>query len=719
MPRSVQQSIPIDRIYADGVWQSENVFSLMWQISDINYAMQSDAAKQNILTQLGTVYAGIPADCWMQVCIVSQRMDEKAFARDVLYHRENDGFDALRAERNRQIKANARENGNVVQHKYIIVSTNKPGVKEARERFVQVQGHLLSAFSALECAVTPLDNRARLEVLHKFFRISEEGRFNFDFDNCAKLGQDFRDSIAPDCIRFCKKHIEIEDFYAKCMTISEYPQQLDDKFISALLQQVPYIVLSIDIEPVETEDAFKEIDNAQMKTDAEKVRFNKKSVENLDFTSSVPQRTQEQDRIIASIRKEMTENDQQMFLSLLTVTYFADTLEDLALETDALKTTAANYNCRFTELYFQQERAFNTAMPYGLRRIESVRTMLTKSLTALVPFNTQEILTPGGICYGRNAVTGNLIIGLRTSLVNGNAMVVATSGGGKSMFVKLEILMLYLRFNPIVRTVIMSFFKVESLTASTSTWSFYGLQNYFKILRNAGFISSMKNMVMIWLVGGIITMCLSMLMAVILTSGIRGAKFFKAAIYMPNIISAVALATMWIQYVFNYDYGLLNQIVKAFGGENVRWLGTDLIFWAMMIAFIFGSVGYYMLIFISGIEGIPQDLYEAATIDGANIFDRFFQITLPLLKGVIRTCVTFWSINATTFFLWTKMFSPINTETATIVPVVYLYDTVFGGKGVVERDAGAGAAVGVVLTLIIIAVYVITNLILKDSDLEY
>ena len=446
LPRSVQQSIPIDRIYADGVWQSGNVFSMMWQISDINYAMQSDAAKQNILTQLGTVYAVIPADCWMQVCIVSQRMDEKAFARDVLYHRENDGYDALRAERNRLIKASARENGNVVQHKYIIVSTNKSSVKDARERFVQVQGHLLSAFSALECSVTPLDNRARLEVLHKFFRISEEGRFNFDFDNCAKLGQDFRDSIAPDCIRFCKKHIEIEDFYAKCMTISEYPQQLDDKFISALLQQVPYIVLSIDIEPVETEDAFKEIDSAQMKTDAEKVRFNKKSVENLDFTSSVPQRTQEQDRIIANIRKEMTENDQQMFLSLLTVTYFADTLEDLALETDALKTTAANYNCRFTELYFQQERAFNTAMPYGLRRIESVRTMLTKSLTALVPFNTQEILTPGGICYGRNAVTGNLIIGLRTTLVNGNAMVVATSGGGKSMFVKLEILMLYLRF---------------------------------------------------------------------------------------------------------------------------------------------------------------------------------------------------------------------------------------------------------------------------------
>ena len=210
-----------------------------------------------------------------------------------------------------------------------------------------------------------------------------------------------------------------------------------------------------------------------------------------------------------------------------------------------------------------------------------------------------------------------------------------------------------------------------------------------------------------------------MVMAVVLTSGIRGAKFFKAAIYMPNIISAVALATMWIQYIFNYDYGLLNQIVELFGGENVRWLGSDMIFWAMMAAFIFGSVGYYMLIFISGIEGIPGDIYEAATIDGANVITKLTKITLPLLKGVIRTTITFWSINATTFFLWTKMFSPINTEDTTIVPVVYLYDTVFGGKGVVVRDAGAGAAVGVVLTLIIIAVYAITNVILKDSDLEY
>ena len=272
---------------------------------------------------------------------------------------------------------------------------------------------------------------------------------------------------------------------------------------------------------------------------------------------------------------------------------------------------------------------------------------------------------------------------------------------------------------PVCRTVLMSFFQVESVTATVADWSFYGLGNYLKIFKSASFLTSVRNMLLIWFVGGIITLALAMLMAVVVTSGIRGKKFFRAVIYLPNIISAVALATMWIQYIFQYDYGLLNEIVKLLGGEKIKWLGTDLKFWAMTGSFIFGSVGYYMLIYISGIEGIPQDMYEAATIDGADKGRQFFAITLPLLKGVIKTSITFWSINTTTFFLWTKMFSPIDTESSTIVPVIYLYDMVFGGKGITQRDAGAGAAVGVVLTLIIIAVYLVTERLFKGNDLEY
>ena len=281
----------------------------------------------------------------------------------------------------------------------------------------------------------------------------------------------------------------------------------------------------------------------------------------------------------------------------------------------------------------------------------------------------------------------------------------------------LSLLIMYLY--PVIRTIVMSFFAIDSVTASVSEWSFNGLGNYARIFGSATYLTSLSNMLKIWFVGGILTLTIALLFAVILTSGIRFKKFFRAAIYLPNVISAVALATMWIQYVYNQDYGLLNAMLEMVGLDGVRWLGTDMKFWAMLFAFVFGAVGYYMLFFISGIERIPQDLYEAATIDGANKIQQFFKITLPLLKGIIKTNLTFWSVNTITFFLWSKMFSPVSSEASTIVPVVYLYDTVFGSTGNSERDAGAGAAVGVVLAIFVGVVYFITNKLLKDDDLEF
>lgn len=272
---------------------------------------------------------------------------------------------------------------------------------------------------------------------------------------------------------------------------------------------------------------------------------------------------------------------------------------------------------------------------------------------------------------------------------------------------------------PVARTVLMSFFGIESVTSGMSEWSFNGLGNYIKIFSSPTFQRAMTNILLIWLIGGVIVLSLALLFAVILTSGIRFKKFFRAAIYLPNIVSAVALATMWIQYVYNQDYGLLNQLLRTVGLEGKNWLGTDMKFWAMLFAFIFGAVGYYMLIFLNGIERIPSDLYEAATIDGASRIQQFTKMTLPLLRGIFKTNITFWSVNCITFFLWSKMFSPVSTEASTIVPVVYLYDTVFGTVGNVQRDAGAGAAVGVVLALFVGLIYFILNRIVKDDELEF
>ena len=446
VPRSVQQSIPIDRIYEDGTWRCGNVYSQMWSMPDINFTMSDEDNKAKILNLLGKVYMGVPSDCWLKICIVSQRMDEKSFRENVLLHRNLDGLDKWRVERNRRIRQCVQDAGNVVQHKYLILSTNKQNVTDARSRLRQVQGNLLAELSNLGCTIKPMTNNERLEVLHNFFRRGEEGRFQFSFDDYGKLGNDFRNTIAPDAMRFTTQHAEIDDGFAKAMAIAQYPQQLSDNFVATLLQQVPYIVLSIDITPVETEDAMREIEASQMKIDSEKYRANRRNVENLDFMATISPRNQQQEKYTAEIRNAICEGDQQVFMVLLSVAYFADTPDELRQETDALQSAAANFNCRFTEMRFQQENCFNTAMPYGLRRVESSHMMLTRSVTALVPFVAQEVQSPQGIFYGRNAITGNLIVGDRTKLINGNAMVIATSGSGKSMSVKMEIIMEFLRW---------------------------------------------------------------------------------------------------------------------------------------------------------------------------------------------------------------------------------------------------------------------------------
>ena len=275
---------------------------------------------------------------------------------------------------------------------------------------------------------------------------------------------------------------------------------------------------------------------------------------------------------------------------------------------------------------------------------------------------------------------------------------------------------------PVIRTILMSFFAVERPSASLGEWVFNGVANYQNIFGSNMFQISMMNILKIWAIGGVIVMVLSLLLAVILTSGVRGKSFFRAIIYMPNVVSAVALAATWMYYAFNERYGLFHNFFSALGLDSlakIKWLSGDTKFWALLIAFCFGAVGYYMLIWISGIEKIPEDLFEAATIDGANRFRQFTNITVPLLKGTFKMNLTFWSINAVAFFVWTKMFSPVNMESSTVVPMTYMYSLVFGDKTVRVTDAGAGAAIGCVLALAVMVVFFIINHLVKDDDLEY
>ena len=296
-------------------------------------------------------------------------------------------------------------------------------------------------------------------------------------------------------------------------------------------------------------------------------------------------------------------------------------------------------------------------------------------------------------------------------------MIIAFAGPATLIFVATFIY-------PIIRTIVMSFFSIQEITDATDKWKFNGIGNYISLMETPLYRTSWINLFKIFIIGGVITLGASLLLAVILKSGVHGKRFFQAAIYLPNVISAVAMATMWIQYVFNSSYGFLTNLFKALHLDflaDVQWLDADHKFWALLISYCFGMIGHFMLIWVSGIERIGKDYYEAASIDGANKVGQLLYITLPLLKGIFRTNVIMWSISMSGFFIWSKLFSPISADTSTIVPMVYMYDKLFGAEntGDVVRDAGTAAAIGVMLCLFIVLVFTVVNRLIKDDDLEF
>ena len=297
------------------------------------------------------------------------------------------------------------------------------------------------------------------------------------------------------------------------------------------------------------------------------------------------------------------------------------------------------------------------------------------------------------------------------------SMIIAFAGPATLIFVATFIY-------PIIRTIVMSFFSIQEITDATDKWKFNGIGNYISLMETPLYRTSWINLFKIFIIGGVITLGASLLLAVILKSGVHGKRFFQAAIYLPNVISAVAMPTMWIQYVFNSSYGFLTNLFKALHLDflaDVQWLDADHKFWALLISYCFGMIGHFMLIWVSGIERIGKDYYEAASIDGANKVGQLLYITLPLLKGIFRTNVIMWSISVSGFFIWSKLFSPISADTSTIVPMVYMYDKLFGAEntGDVVRDAGTAAAIGVMLCLFIVLVFTVVNRLIKDDDLEF
>jgi len=277
---------------------------------------------------------------------------------------------------------------------------------------------------------------------------------------------------------------------------------------------------------------------------------------------------------------------------------------------------------------------------------------------------------------------------------------------------------------PTLRTIYMSFFEVSGFVGADMQYR--GLDNYKELYHTPLFRQSFVNIFRIWTIGGVGIFGFAFLFTVLLTSGIKGKKFFRAIIYLPNLIPVVAMSTMWTQYIYNRRYGFFVHFFSWLGLDGmakVQWTSFDMIFWSMLIAYVWGGIGWYMLILLAGVERIPTDFYEAAKLDGANLFQQFYKITLPLLRDVLRVCLVMWSIGVINLFAFPRTFTPVNIPKEIMTPANYLYQLAFGmgtgGGGTSGLQVGKAAAIAVCLLAMVLIISGGISRVLKQQSLEY
>lgn len=440
VPRSVQESIPVRKIYRDGIWLCGGRYSKMWRFQDVNYAVASEADQAEILMRYCSVINAWPDDAYVQVLTNNRRIDPVEFENTMLMHLRGDAMDRLREEYNQIVRERTEWSNNIFREKYIVLSVQRRSIEEARSFFARAGTELASGFGRLSSQLTELSSHDRIRILHDFFRSGEEPYFNFDLSQAMARGQDFRDAIAPDSLQFKSDHFIMGKKYGRVLFLKDYPNFLKDETIARLCEFPQNLMLSIQIVPVPMEEAVADMQKRVLAVETDITRWQQKQNANHNFSAEPPYEMQQMRQEMKALLDDLTSRDQRMVLVLVTLVHLADSYAQLNSDTEAITATARGDLCRFNTLHFQQEEGLNTALPYGLREIEAMRTMNTESAAALTPFSVQDVMDRGGIYYGRNAISRNSIICNRKLLLNGNGFYLGVPGSGKSMAAKWELM---------------------------------------------------------------------------------------------------------------------------------------------------------------------------------------------------------------------------------------------------------------------------------------
>lgn len=448
IPKSVQEVIPIKKIYSDGIFLvGKNKYSIMYRFTDINYAVASKEDKETMFLDYSELLNSFDSGATTKITIALRRINKQDFKKDILLKFKEDGLDIYRQEYNQMLLDKSVNANGMVREIYLTISIFKKSYEDAKIYFRRISNDIISHLSKLGSKCCQLNLNDRLKILHDFYRIGEESNFNFDLKNEMKRGHNFKDYICPDSFSFKSDYFEMGSKVGRVLFLKDYASYIKDSMVSELTDMNQNMMMSIDVIPIPTDEAVKEVENRLLGVETNITNWQRKQNANNNFSAVVPYDLEQQRKESKEFLDDLTTRDQRMMFANLTMVITADTKEQLDADTETVLLTARKHLCQIVPLKYQQMDGLNTVLPIGVRNIETLRTLTTESLAVLNPFRVQEIMDEGGIYYGENAISNNLIMVNKENLLNQSAFLLGVPGSGKSFSAKELITFLSLSTN--------------------------------------------------------------------------------------------------------------------------------------------------------------------------------------------------------------------------------------------------------------------------------
>lgn len=267
-------------------------------------------------------------------------------------------------------------------------------------------------------------------------------------------------------------------------------------------------------------------------------------------------------------------------------------------------------------------------------------------------------------------------------------------------------------YYPFFQNIINSFYEIKGIGALNN--KFIGTDNYSRLLTDKNIAVGVKNTLIMMGLSVFIQVGLALVLALMVDSIKKGAQFFRVVYFFPVVISATAIGLMFNLF-YAYNGGLLNQVLARLGADPVLWLSDEKALWMVSLPVVWQYVGFYFVIILTGLNGIPEDIFEYAYLDGVTGLKKIWYITLPLIWDVLKVCITLSITGALKVFDLPWVIAPNGAPKG----LTHFLGTYMYYKTFISQNVGFGSAIAVVIVVLGLFISFTVNKLFKRDTIVY